>query len=435
MDTCSNYIDLPLGKGVNAHWHPTNRYKTLRFDLMLRHQLLRCDNTRVALIGRLCERGTSSMPDMRSLNCYIDDLYGAYFSAEVGRIGDQQLIHLCIEVLDERFVDPGTHGDVLRRAGDFMRQVIADPLRDGQGYKRSYFDQEKRSLILQAESLYNDKIAYSQWRCAEEMGRGTAWGLSHWGSLDDLEGIGTDDLWRFHQQLLAQNPIDIFISGHIERDLATAMCEQVLAWPRRPIPSLDPPVALMGKSKARELFEMQDIVQSKLILGYDTGIGMRSEEYAAQILFNMTWGSDAQSQLFRRLREGLGLCYYIDSHIDSLAGIIYTSAGIEAGDYSHVLNEIELELENIQKGGVALGDLLNAKKLLTSRLVAMADDREALMRLRMRGIVAGVSCNPSELVQQLEAVEPEQVWEIAEKMKLRTIYFLHGGQQEGRRRT
>jgi len=427
METGSNYIDLPIGKGVNAHWHRTDRYKTLRFDLMLRHRLRRFDHTRVALIGRLCERGTSLMPDMRRLNCYIDDLYGAYFSAEVGRIGDQQLIHLCIEILDERFVDPGTHGDILRRAMDFLRQVLADPLREGHGFKRSYLDQEKRSLILQTESLYNDKIAYAQWRCAEEMGRGTAWGLSHLGAPEDLLHIGADDLWGFHQELLAQNPIDIFVSGHIERDLALAMCQRVCAWPRSPISSADPPVVTTCDSKTRQLYELQDIVQGKLILGYDTGIDMRAEEYAAQILFNMTWASDVQSQLFRRLRESLGLCYYIDSYVDSLAGFVYTSAGIEVGDYVHVLNEIEIELEKIRKGCVALGDLFSAKKLLVSRLVAMADDREALMRLRMRSLIAGITCDPTELLRKIEAVEPDQVWGVADKMQLRTIYFLHGG--------
>jgi len=432
METRSNYIDLPMGRGINAYWHPTDHYKTLRFDLVLRHQLRRLDNTRVALIGRLCERGTSTAPDMRSLNSYIDDLYGAYFSVDVGHIGDQQFIHLCLEVLDERFVEPPLHSEMLRRAVDFLRRVIADPLLEDDGFKKSYLDQEKRALTLQTESLYNDKIAYAQWRCAEEMGRGAAWGLSDMGTPDDLDDIGAGDLWAFHQQLLAKNPIDIFVSGYVERDLVLALCEQVVTGPRDASPLPSAPATPFAGDSCRHLFEFQDIFQGKLVLGYETGIAMRSEGYAAQILFNLMWASDSQSRLFRRLREELALCYYIDSHVDSFAGHVYTAVGIDAEDYANVLDEVEAELEAIRRGGTALSDLENGKKMLKSRLVSMQDDREALMRLHLRGIVAGQRYVPEQLVQMVEGVMPEQVCAVAERMKLRAVYFLHGSRDEER---
>lgn len=430
METCSNYIDLPIGGGLNAYWLPSDRYKTLRFDVVLRHQLRRLDNTRVALIGRLCERGTNTMPDMRSLNRYIDDLYGAYFSVEVAHIGDQQLIHLCLEVLDERFVEPRAHGDMLRKAVDFLHRVLADPLLEGEGFKSSYLEQEKRALTLQTKSLYNDKVAYAQWRCAEEMGRGTAWGLSHLGTPDDLVDIGAADLWTFHQQLLANNPIDIFVSGYIERDLAVAMCGQIATRPREVVAFPAVSSAPTVDDGCRRLFEFQDIVQGKLVLGYDTGIGLRSEDYAAQVLFNLAWASDSQSNLFRRLREELGLCYYIDSHVDSLAGFVYTAAGIEADDYGRVLDEIATELSNMRNGGAAINDLENGKKMLKSRIVSILDDREALMRLRLRAIIAGKRCEPEELLEEIEALRSEQISSVAEKMKLRTVFFLHGYREQ-----
>jgi hypothetical protein len=64
----------------------------------------------------------------------------------------------------------------------------------------------------------------------------------------------------------------------------------------------------------------------------------------------------------------------------------------------------------------------------------MGDDREALMRLEMRKQVSGAAINRSLLLDRLREVDRDRLCAIANKIRLQTVYFLHGGGNAERRR-
>ncbi len=434
MSDWRDYTLLYRDRGVSCYWYRTSLYKTLRFDVVLRHKLRREHSSSTALIARLCERGTRQLPDMRSLNRYIDHLYGAYYSAEVERLGDQQLIHLCLEVLDERFVSGSKDQSIVQRGLDLMGQVLGDPLLEGRGFKRSYLEEEKRALAAQIESLYNDKLGYAQWRCVEELGRGTAFGLSHLGNPSDFEAIDAEELWAFQQKMLSNSAIDIFVSGAIDENKALELCRHFWAWERQVEQEVFSVAVPAVRAHPRFHYEYQNIIQGKLVCGYATGTGLANGDYAALVLFNLLWAGDSQAVLFRKLREELGLCYYIESHLDPIAGFIFLTAAIDGRNYAPLLQCVEVELEKMRRGQIATVDIQNAQKLLISRLTAMGDDREALMRLEMRREVTGVALSRALLLQRLREVDGDRLRAIANKVQLQTAYFLHGERGAERRR-
>ena len=411
-----------LGNGTHLHLRRTDSFKSTAIDIFVQDVLQPRRNTCVALIGRLLERGTRRFPDMRSLNRWVDGMYGAAFAVDVDQLGDHQLVHLHFQVLDERFL---RHRDELLEPGfDFLREVLYHPAQEGRGFPRDYLQQEKSALKLQIDSLFNDKAAYAHRRCIEAMCEGEPFGLSPHGDPRDFRSINGTNLMGFHRRLLEHNPIDVFVSGAVASSRMEALCRQLLAAGR----AGSSPHRVTARPRAcrqvREIFEHQEVNQGKLALGFRTPVTLADPAYPALALYNALLGGDAQSRLFVQLREGAGLCYFINSHLEPLCGLLFVEAGIEACDYARVRAAIHEQMAGLSSARVPAGEMDRVRRLVLTRLVALHDNREALVRFSYLRSLAALPGSRRELRERLMAVTPEDVRAAAQTVELDTVFFL-----------
>jgi len=421
-----------LSDGIDLHLHHTKKFKTVRIDIFIQELLQEKRNTRIALVSRLLERGTRRLPDTRSLNRFIDGLYGASFEVAVDQLGYRQLIHLYFAAVDERYL-VGVREPLLRRGMDFLYQVLREPACEGRGFRRDYLRQEKNSLRRNIRTLFNDKSLYAQRRCVEEMCCGEPYGLSFLGDPRDFRGIRTPNLLKFYFGLLALNPVDVFVSGHLEKGGLIRFWEDFFNWEREPRPVVSPAAKRSGPStQPRRIFEAQDVHQGRLRLGYRTGTSILDLDYPALVLFNALWGGDSNSRLFRHVREEAGLCYYIATHLEPLCGLLFVAAGLDPEDYEAVLLGVDVQLEAIREKRFDAGELERVRSLLVSRLQSLDDNRDGLVRFYYRQRVADLKGGRRRFQTQLAAVTPDEVSQVARKLELDTTFFLHGG-EVGRR--
>ena len=80
LDVGGDFRSYCIAEGVRLHLRSTQIFKTVRVDLFVHSLLQPLNNTRFALIARLLECGTQRLPDLRRLNQFVDDLYGALFA-------------------------------------------------------------------------------------------------------------------------------------------------------------------------------------------------------------------------------------------------------------------------------------------------------------------------------------------------------------------
>ncbi|MFA6110902.1 MAG: insulinase family protein [Candidatus Latescibacterota bacterium] len=420
-----DFTRLPLGPGICLHLNPSSRFKSLRVDLFTSARMRPGDCTRVALISRLLERGTRRYPDLARLGRAVDELDGALLGAEVDQLGDRQLLHLFLQVLDPRYARRQGR-DLLGPGLELLHELLGEPAEEGNGFRRDYLRQEKAALRQQIASLYNDKLAYAQRRCIEVMCGGEPFGLSSLGDPADLAAIRAPGLRRFHRALLATSPIDLFVSGRVDDDLPGRL-ERFVDWKRQLTPPEQTPVRPgRRRRRPRRVIESQEVSQGRLVLGFRTGIRLGDPCYAALSLFNLTWGGDTSSRLFRKVREQAGLCYYIGSHLEPLCGLLFVSAGVEEADLEPVLASVEAQRLDLAQGRMAAAELENAKSLLAGRLTALDDDRPGLARFCYRQQLGGASADRDRLRRDLAAVTRSQVAEAAMSVTLDTVYFLKG---------
>lgn len=420
-----DFSSLSLAPGARLHLNPSSRFKSLRVDLFTSTRMRPGDCTRVALISRLLERGTRRYPDLARLGRAVDELDGALLGAEVDQLGDRQLLHLFLEVLDSRYASRQGR-DLLGPGLRLLHELLSEPAEEGNGFRRDYLHQEKAALKHQIASLYNDKLAYAQRRCIEVMCGGEPFGLSSMGDPADLAAIRASGLRRFHRSLLATSPIDLFVSGRVDDDLPGRL-ERFVDWERQPAPPEQTPVRPgRRRRRPRRVIESQEVSQGRLVLGFRTGIRLGDRCYAALSLFNLMWGGDTGSRLFRKVREQAGLCYYVGSHLEPLCGLLFVSAGVEEADLEPVLASVEAQRLDLAQGRMTTGELESAKSLLAGRLAALDDDRPGLARFCYRQQLGGASADRDRLRDDLAAVTKAEVAEAAISVTLDTVYFLTG---------
>ncbi|MEW6754398.1 MAG: pitrilysin family protein [Candidatus Latescibacterota bacterium] len=422
-----DFESLPLEEGVALHLHRAERYKTVRLEVFLQDLLQRRRNTRLALLSRLLERGTHRLPDLRSLNRHADQLWGANLSVDIDQLGDRQVLHLVLEVLDERYVPAGE--DPLEPGIVLLGEVLSDPVTQDGGFRPDYLHQEKRALRQSIAATFNDKMLYAQRRCVEEMCRGEAYGLPLLGDPADFRGISAVNLLRYHRHLLQTNPIDVFASGWFDDRRVAELTARSLAGRRRyaPIPATVP-IPVAAPERPRRILERQEVSQGRLVQGYRTQTGLADPDYPALGLLNLLWGGDSQSRLFRTLREERGLCYHVGSYLEPLCGLLFVTAGVEAADFEAAIGGIADQLEALRAGRFEPGEVEAARSLLRHRLLRLEDDRAGLARLHYRQRVAASSHGRRELGRAVDAVTPEALCRVAQRVKLDTTYFLHNGQ-------
>lgn len=420
MHTPGEFTRVQLADGVYLHWHGIGLYKTIRVDVCLSTPLGAPRHSLVALSSRLLARGTHKLPDVQSLNRFIDDLYGAHYSVQVDRLGEHQLIHLCLEVIDENLL--GEKG-ILERGLTFLRDV----LRDGSGFQDEPLAREKNRLSRQIADGFNDKLGYAQRRCCEEMCRGEPMGLSPLGNPADFAAVQADELWAFHRQRTAADRLDLFVSGAVRLEQVRPLMESLFIWERTA--SQPRPQRSRMAGPQREIFECQAVREAKMVLGYRTQVAYGADgtdDYPALVLLNLMLGGDGPSRLFKHLREEEGLCYYVASHIEALSGLLFVAAGIEAAAYLQARDAVEQELQALRTGAFDPWEIEAARRLLRARLLGLAEDREGFFRYQLREGLIGGSQSPQALWQRIEQVGVEDLTRVARGITADTAFLLHG---------
>ena len=419
MHTAGEFTRVQLADGVYLHLHSIGLYKTIRVDVCLSTPLGAPRHSLVALSSRLLARGTHKLPDIQSLNRFIDDLYGAHYTVQVDRLGAYQVLHLCLEVIDDNFL--GEKG-ILTHGLTFLRDV----LRDGSGFQREYLEREKQRLVRQIADGFNDKLGYAQRRCSEEMCRGEPMSLSSLGNPADFAAVQADELWAFHRDRTATDRLDLFVSGDLCLEQIRPLMESLFIWERTASqPQPRPPRPRLASSR-REIFECQAVREAKMVLGYRTQVAYGADDYPALVLLNLMLGGDGSSRLFKHLREEEGLCYYIGSHIEALSGLLFVAASIEAAAYPEVRDKVEKQLQSLRVGAFDPREIEAARRLLRARLLGLAEDREGFFRYQLREGLTGDSQSPEVLWQRIEQVGVEDLTRVADGIVADTAFLLHG---------
>lgn len=402
----------------------TDKFKTNCLSVSLIRPLCQEEAALNALLPDVMLRGCGMCPDMTAISAWLDQRYGAGIQSTVRKKGEVQAIGLFLDYINERYTLEGENltEDACRLLGSFL----LDPVVENGAFRADYVEGEKINLINAIAAQINDKRTYASIRLREEMFGSEAYGVSKYGSPEDVAAITPEALYAHYQKILATSQVELIFTG----DADTACLENTLrevfsTLPREALVKTGTTLGAMPEA-VRDVAEQMDVTQGKLVMGFRTGITSGDAQYPALLMLNGVYGGSLTSKLFMNVREKMSLCYYASSGIDRFKGVMVVSSGVDTQQYETARKEILKQLDACKQGDITDEEMESTRSFLISSLKTGEDSPYNLDDFQLGQVIGGFDYTAESLAQSLETVTVSEIQAVAEQMKLDTVYFLYG---------
>ena len=405
----------------------TDKFKTCCLSLNLITKLDWENAAKNALLPRVLLRGTTTYPDMESVNNHLDELYGARVIPMVRKKGEMHCIGFLADFIDDDFVPKGEN--ILEKTTSLIGEMLLSPNTRGGLLTAEYVDSEKKNLIDDIRAGINDKRRYSIDRLFELMCRDEPFGINRLGRESSAETITAQSLTKHYKNLLSSARVEVFYCGAHDQERVEAAVLSALSSLPRPerAEAVMTDVRLTPVAdKPRTFTDRMDVNQGKLSVGFRLGKTMLSPNYAALLVFNAVFGGSVTSKLFMNVREKLSLCYYASSLIEKHKGVMAVASGVEFSKFQTALDEILAQLDAVKKGDISDWELLSAKRAVITSIKSTMDKTTGLEELFFDQAVASIKITPDELAALADGVTREEIMAIASGVELDTVYYLTG---------
>jgi zinc protease len=201
-----------------------------------------------------------------------------------------------------------------------------------------------------------------------------SYGLDSLGTDASVQAIQAAHLRQFHHRLARPDNCVLAIYGDVKPDAVKEAVEKALGlWPRGagealPLPETTP------LREAKRVVETRDKKQAVLILGFHGTTLREADRYPLELLQEAC--SDLGSRLFLRIREKLGLAYYVGAqNVLGLAPGYFTFyAGTAPEKADLVEKELLSEVQSLRAEGLTAEELKRAKaKVIGQKKIARQD--------------------------------------------------------------
>jgi predicted Zn-dependent peptidase len=410
-------------KGFNLHLVKTTKYKTNTIVWKMKAPITSEDVTLRALLPHVLQSSSKKYGTTTELRSYLDELYGTTLYVDLSKKGEYQIISIVMEVANEKFLTDST--PLFQQAMEFMSEILLHPNVDNQQFDLETVEKEKKTLKQRIQSVFDDKIRYSNLRLVEEMFQNEPYSLPVNGQIDKVDSITAESLYQYYQKAFKQDEIDLYVIGDVEEQEVEQIVNQLFQFESRSAKKIAE-YERKSISSVHEVKEEQDIKQGKLNVGYRTNIVFGDKDYFALQVFNGIFGGFSHSKLFINVREKASLAYYAASRIESHKGILMVMSGIDFKNYDQAVRIIREQMDAMIKGDFTEHELLQTKAVIENQLLETIDTSRGMVEILYHNVVGGHRIGFDQWLEEIKNVTKDEIVKVANKIEMDTIYFLTG---------
>ncbi|PAB58817.1 EF-P 5-aminopentanol modification-associated protein YfmF [Anaeromicrobium sediminis] len=416
-----NLYKSTIDKNVNLHIIKTRKFKTNLINVFLKRPLRQEEVSKNALLTMVLGRGSKNYPNTKVLSEELENLYGAAFIWDTAKKGEKNIIRIAFQMVNDMYVKDD---DVLKKGLNILNDFINNPLVENDKFNEEYVEQEKKNLIERIEAQKNDKMRYAYDRCIEEMCKGEPFALSEYGNIEDVSNITSEELYSHYKDIIKSSEIDICVVGDVKRDEIKKTIEENLKFNIDNVVPVKREKISGAKENVEIVTEEMDINQGKLTLGYKTNVAYEDKLYNPLVVYSSILGGGVNSKLFKNVRERESLCYYVFSRIEKFKSLMFIASGIEFDKYEKALEVIEEQIDSMKNGDFNEEDIISAKNSIITSVRSMTDSAGMLSDFYYTQSISKTDDSIEEIIEKIRRVTKEEIIEVANKIKLDTIYFL-----------
>jgi predicted Zn-dependent peptidase len=345
-------------------------------------------------------KGTKKFPSKKDLALVVDQI-GAEYNGATG----QEYTYYYVKTAKKD----------LPLGLDLISQLLIEPLLSEKEIE------VERGVILEELHLYHDVPQYrAQIELANLLFPNHPLGTSGIGRKKTITSFDRKDFLDFKNNFYDSGKMVLVISGGVGKTgEAKKRIEECFSSLKR------------GKKKSPILFEkpkmeknnknvFKETDQVHLAMG-TRGLSYNSKERYAQSLVSIILGKGMSSRLFQEIREKHGLCYSINSSVETFneTGVFEISAGINKTRLSEAVEAIKNQLLSTTKEEIDRKELVKAQSFFEGKLVLSLEDsyKKALFYGKQMLLESNIK-DASQVIEMVKKVDVPDILSVAKKLFL-----------------
>lgn len=191
----------------------------------------------------------------------------------------------------------------LRQVLEVAADVLLNPT-----FPQAALDRERETQLADLEDALEDPVKTTFRSLRQHLFGDQHYGLPRLGSEESLKALTPEILKQHHDTYLVGSNGTMALFGDVQVDDAIALCEELFA----ALPSGSPaPTTTQSADGEGEVLKHLDKQQAVLAIGYPGAAADSSDAPALELIHD--YCSNMAGPLFARIREELGLAYYVSA--------------------------------------------------------------------------------------------------------------------------
>ena len=410
---------------VLFNWKNNSKFNTVAILISFINKRNEENIAKYALLSSVLGSVTKNYDTKRKLNKKMYDLYNCniYFSS-LNMYKNENLS------LFVNFVNPDIVNDekLLDNIFELMKEFLYNQLLNGDqnGFEVKNFNEKKRLILEEIDSLYNNKSKYSTNQLLEKMRRENEYPLSNGLKKEDVEKTTANSLYEFYKEILDNSFVCINGMGNIDSKIILNKFKDFN------FKSKNIDIETFSKidfelQECKYFEEIQNVEQAKLRIGFRTYINNDSPLYPAYVVFHSMFGGIFNSTLSRVIREEKSLAYSVYSSILVDRKLFIVSCGVDSDKINEVEKTVLELLETYKNNNIEDGEQLfkMAKECILNDMMQVYDTQGALLLRNLKDSITSL-CKYDDLIKRIYNVKLEEVVEASKQIYLDTIFVLKG---------
>lgn len=242
-------------------------------------------------------------------------------------------------------------------------------------------------------------------------------GWSIVGTKENILNFKREDFIHYREKHYVASATTVFVSGSFDEELAIKEVEKVFSG----ISIGDKQQksnTIEEQSKPNIKIKQKETDQTHVILGVRTFEARDDKNIILKVL-SAILGEGMSSRLFQKLREEMGMGYYVRSGVDEYTdhGYLAVSTGVDNSRVAEAVRAIIEEMKKMANEKVEDSELNKAKEYMLGNLYLGLESSDSLAEYyAIQNILDEEILTPDELSKKIQAVTAEEVQNVAKEI-------------------
>ena len=248
------------------------------------------------------------------------------------------------------------------------------------------------------------------------------------GTAENVTNFTQENLFAYLEKYYSNGNIVVAAAGNISHDILVALVEKYFTIKRKS--KIVRNAEKIVQTTQQRLEYKRPIQQAHVCTG-TLAFSLHSAHRYPSLVLNTLLGDGMSSRLFQNIREKHGIAYSVFSFMNLLSdtGSFGVYIGTDAKHINHSLDLVGKELRALQIKSLNKSELQRTKaQLKGNMLLGLESTSNRMMRLGSSELYFGELTPIDEIVQNIDAVNADQVTEVAKQLfnqeKFSTIIFV-----------